>query len=620
LPGIGERPGNRKSFARSFLAALTTALLLLPILAAAEYVQAPLSLPLPFLESVLREQAFTGPGGSARIGDDGSGCQYLELRQPSLNPGGKYIRVRTQAEARLGRKVAGRCLLLTNWYGQLEFDQLPSVAADGRTVVLRTVGWRAFKPNGSPDSVSTTIGQWLDGYLPSRLKETRISVARPLSQLEQFLTSMIGTDAASSARSVLNGVRIDSAVARDDTVAVTLGIEVTPAAAPPRQKVATLNDYELAQLSSRLDEVDAFFTYAIKSMAVDVGEDPTTLLDVLVELRRDLIDILTSRERQTSDPARALFIDAWEGLTPLLRLAAGVGTDQAASLRYLTFLGAGDALNALEDLGPAAGIEISSDGLRRLARILLPDDPADPLDHGEGVDPELRRAFGFGAPLPGPRYEVESSWLDWFIPRAVAAAGLNPDRVRRLNNWVPQSGDMDEYLPMVREVLSYVIQEQLRANPLDADFHPVYRRLVFAAAWQESCWRQFVARDDKRVPVQSGSGDVGMMQINPKVWRGFYDLQGLRWDIVYNARAGADILQHHLVNYAIGKEEHRVTGSADNLARATYAAYNGGPRQFDRYRRSGASAQARKIDGLFREKYLAVKEKGEMSVVACYGG
>jgi len=599
---------------------LCTTLALLPALAAADRVRVPLSLERSFLESVLREQAFTGPGQSVRFADDGSGCQYLQLRRPTLSTGDGPIRVRTQAEARVGRAVAGRCLILATWYGQLEFDQRPAVADDGRTILLRTVAWRAFKPNGAPDSVSTTIGQWLDGYLPSQLKETRISIARPITELERFLSSMIDTDAAGSARSVLEDVRIDSAVAREDGLTVTLGIDVTPAVAPPRREEAALTEGELAQLSSRLDDVDSFFTYTIKSLADNAENDPAALLDVLVELRRDLIDILTSRERQIRDPARALFVEAWEGLTPLLRLAAGSGTDPAGSLRYLTFLGAGDALKALDDLGPAAGIEISSDGLRRLARILLPDDPADPLDHGEGVDPALRQAFGFGAPVPGPRYDVDASWLDWFIPRAVAASGLNPDRVRRLNNWVPRSGDMDEYLPMVQEVLSYVIYEQLRAKPLAADFHPVYRRLVFAAAWQESCWRQFVARDDKRVPVQSGSGDVGMMQINPKVWRGFYDLQGLRWDIVYNARAGADILQHHLVNYGIEKEEHRVTGSTDNLARAAYAAYNGGPRQYNRYRRSDAPDYAQKVDDLFFRKYRSVKSEGEMAVVTCYSG
>jgi hypothetical protein len=593
-------------------------LLLMPALASADQVQVPLSLPLPFLESVLHEQVFTGTGNSVRINDDGTGCQYLELRQPSLATSGTLLKIRTHGEARLGRKVAGRCLLLATWYGQLEFDQVPAVDDDGRTVLLRTVGWRAFKPNGSPDSLSTTIGQWLDVYLPSRLKETRISVARPVSELESFLASMVGADGV--AGSVLESVRIDSVSTREDEIRVTLGIDVSPAPPPPRRQEPALSDTELALLSDRLDAVDAFFTYTMRSLAGDGEADLTGALDVLVDLRRDLVEILTRREWHPEDPARELFVQAWEGLTPLLANKRSTGADYAEMLRYLTFLSAGDALKALDELGPSAGIEVTSDGLRRLARMLLPDDPQDPLAHGEDVDPELRRAFGFGPPVPPPHYAPEASWLDWLIPSAVAAVSLSPKLTDRLNNWVPRSRDIPEYLPMVRDVLHHVIDAQLQTRPLDADFQPVYRRLVYAAAWQESCWRQFTAKDDMRVPVQSGSGDLGMMQINPKVWRGFYDLQGLRWDIVYNARAGADILQHHLVNYGIEKNEHRTTGSLDNLARAAYAAYNGGPRQFDRYRRSNAPAQARKIDGLFREKYQAVKQKGEMAVRTCYGG
>ena len=179
---------------------------------------------------------------------------------------------------------------------------------------------------------------------------------------------------------------------------------------------------------------------------------------------------------------------------------------------------------------------------------------------------------------------------------------------------------MSRYLPMVRDVLRHVVNERARATELDSAFHPQFGWTVFAAAWQESCWRQFVAKNDKRVPMQSATGDIGMMQINPKVWRGLYDLQGLRWDLVYNARAGADILAHHMANYAIGRGEHRTTGNVDNLARATYAAYNGGPRRFDRYRRADASAREKKVDALFLEKYRAIKNGKELAVSACYSG
>ena len=592
-------------------------ILLLPGIAAADTVLVPLSVPLEHFETVLREQTFTAPGNSLRFGADSSGCQYLELRQPALASNGGKIRLRTDAEARLGQTVAGRCIVLSTWYGQLEFDQHPAATADGKAVVLRTTGWRAFKPNGSPDTVANTIGQWLDAYLPPGMKETRIDLAQQVVELERFLASMLAQDAATSR---LRALGIHDVEAEEERIAVRMEIDFIPIPAPAPRPEPALTSAELAKLSERLDAVDAFFTFTIRELAEDGRSDLTDLLHVIVELRRDLVAVLAEAQWQQTDPARLLFVQAWEALTPVFQVAAATADDQTASLRYLSFISAGDALTTLDRLGPAAGIEVTSDGLRRLARMLIPESSEDPLAHGEGVDAALRRAFGFGPPLPAPRFAPEASWLEWFIPSAVAATSVNPKLADRLNNWVPKTRDIPEYLPMVREVLHHVIDAQLRSQPLAAEYHPVYRRLVFAAAWQESCWRQFTARDNMRVPVQSGTGDLGMMQINPKVWRGFYDLQGLRWDIVYNARAGADILQHHLINYAVEKDEHRLTGSIDNLARAAYAAYNGGPRQFDRYRRADASAHGKKVDELFWEKYLAVKAQGEMAVSSCYSG
>ena len=189
--------------------------------------------------------------------------------------------------------------------------------------------------------------------------------------------------------------------------------------------------------------------------------------------------------------------------------------------------------------------------------------------------------------------------------------------VRKLNNWVPSTEDMDTYLPLVADVLNDAVRVQLGKDELEPRFHEVFRQLVLTAAWQESCWRQFAVKDNKRVPLKSGSGDIGLMQINERVWRGLYDLQGLRWDMVYNARSGADILEHYLIRYSIRHREHETTGSIDNLARSAYAAYNGGPRAYDRYRRSKASGHGQKVDTLFYEKFRAVKSGEGAPVKAC---
>jgi septal ring-binding cell division protein DamX len=110
------------------------------------------------------------------------------------------------------------------------------------------------------------------------------------------------------------------------------------------------------------------------------------------------------------------------------------------------------------------------------------------------------------------------------------------------------------------------------------------------------------------------------MQINERVWRGFYDQQRLRWDIDYNSAAGAEVLVDYLVKHALRKGEHRQPGGVANLARASYSAYNGGPSQVSRYRSNTASAYGRKVDEAFWEKYQQVAAGNELAVSGCLGG
>jgi soluble lytic murein transglycosylase-like protein len=154
-----------------------------------------------------------------------------------------------------------------------------------------------------------------------------------------------------------------------------------------------------------------------------------------------------------------------------------------------------------------------------------------------------------------------------------------------------------------------------------ATYQPVYRHLVLATGWQESCWRQFIRSSSGAITyLRSPVGSTGMMQVNEHVWRGLYDLRGLRWDIHYNSRAGSEILLHYLENYAIARGEDREPGGIDNLARATYAVYNGGPGHLTRYRTKSTKPALKKIDELFWQKYQAVSAGKEMDVAHCLVG
>ena len=109
------------------------------------------------------------------------------------------------------------------------------------------------------------------------------------------------------------------------------------------------------------------------------------------------------------------------------------------------------------------------------------------------------------------------------------------------------------------------------------------------------------------------------MQIMPRVWRGFYDTDSLGNSIVYNAIAGSEILHRYLTRYAIRKGEHKQQGGLENLARASYAAYNGGPRHLKRYRLDDTKQSLKKIDKSFWKKYQQVRDGDELAVRQCFG-
>src|SRR5690606_30179854 len=122
------------------------------------------------------------------------------------------------------------------------------------------------------------------------------------------------------------------------------------------------------------------------------------------------------------DPARRWFMATWSQLAPLLRPIAEQAHGEEEVLGYLSFLAAGDALEALDRLGPAFGLEISTAGLQRMARLVLRQG-GDPLHYDQAPDPELRRRFGFEARLDAGPGAPTTGWLRWLVPAAHAAEG-----------------------------------------------------------------------------------------------------------------------------------------------------------------------------------------------------
>jgi len=201
---------------------------------------------------------------------------------------------------------------------------------------------------------------------------------------------------------------------------------------------------------------------------------------------------------------------------------------------------------------------------------------------------------------------------------AFAGAPPQPEALRqigvRLRRSVVNEANVDQYTHDLGALLDAAAASEIADEQPDTALPPAYRVIVRAAAWQESCWRQFVLTGGRVRYLESSTHDVGLMQVNRYVWRGFYDIRHLEWDIAYNAGAGSQILARLMIR-AAGKA--RRASDSNALARSAYAAYNGGPNALDRWRRDDEPHDQRLIDESFWQKYRALGEGRSVNILKC---
>ncbi|MCC6706471.1 MAG: lytic transglycosylase domain-containing protein [Gammaproteobacteria bacterium] len=588
--------------------------------AAPTTVEVPLNIPYALVRAQLAERVFIEPEETLHALSDASGCNKLKLSAPTVEgaaAGG--MQVAMQVEARGGTPVpGGACLLPFSWSGRLILRESARVADSPTAIAFRIVDSDIRDESGKKETVPGVMWGWVKQYVHPRIEAFTFELAPLLGSSRELLSQAL-SGAPDFATLSANSLHIANADGGHDALVATLAFDmpdVNAAMLPPRPH-APLTANELMAWDQQWQAWDAFATWLIKTVAV--GASPAlreALSETLLEARYDLRDALAN-DALDADPVRKLFVHAWQRLTPLLNEMQLTATGDTA-LRYLALINAGDALRALDSAGAQFGVRFDQATLRQLARLLLPavDDAA--LRYSDAPDPALRELLGLPPELaPAATAPHDSPWLAGWIA-AAQATEVDAASIARLNQWLPGDSDLDAYLNTLDGMLADIAEQEQGRGKVQAPFMEVYRTLLRATAWQETCWRQYVKEAGRIEPLRSSAGSVGLMQINQHVWRGVYDLNKLAGDIGYNARAGNEILVHYLVDFAIKKKEHEATGDPHNLARATYAVYNGGPGHLRRYRDPKESRSLREIDAAFWKKYQALRASGVAAVKQCY--
>ena len=611
----------RKSKALSCIT-VTALLTLLPLAppARANELTFPLTVDYALLGAALTRQLHASDDGL--LWGSRQGCDALALHEVQVAPAPTAGRVRITArgDAHVGLGFLRFCLFPLRWDGYLETLATPRVGDDWR---LRFVDLdsRLYDAEWKRAGIATRLWDLVKGRVEDDVGEFAFDLGPPMDEVRALLRASLTSERAAPLLRALTTLRpIETRVEEEGVktlVTMNVPLNVPGEAAPPESE---LSPTELASWQSTLESWDAFVVFVVKDLgALDV--DPASrdrLLDVLLESRQRLVEVVATGPIPGVAPVRLLFLDTWESLRAAVHDAAVRGALHDRALRYLTFLTAGDALAALDAAGPSFGVEISSDGLRRLARVLEPDVSGDPLAYSDQPDPALRGLFRFheppASPVETPATAEPTSWLGPSAAWAEVEPGADLGALARiLDRAVPTVDTFPAYRDNVARLLELVSARSAEDNGVDAPFRDLYHHLVPATAWQESCWRQFVADGEQVKPLVSRTGDVGIMQVNRRVWRGFFDLRKLESDVAYNAGAGAEILAQFLTRYGV----REASDDLDNAARATYSAYNGGPSAYRRYRMRSTPRVQRAIDRSFWTKYQTMVRGRALDLVLC---
>ncbi len=430
-------------------------ILAIPLRIYASPVTVPIKLDYPLLRLLLIKQLFNTPDQSTEIINDPSGCSQIVLTNPQLGEKQASLEIVTEVKARLGIGVFGNCTTLLQWQGSAGFLGRPVIQPGATSVRLEPVDSWLVASDGRKITSGRIWDLAKDRFQPlfSRFK---LDLTPAINTLGMILPEVLAHRSSQQLQTIVSSLRLRDLQVAPTRLDVFLSFQVEELVEQP-QPASVLSPQELQQWEGQWQMMDALFTFAVKYYASTTNhrELHSTLLEILLDSRYRLRDALTVPASRSNDPVRRWFLDSWKRLSPVIRR---IGLEQTGQepLLWISLLTATDALDALDRLGPSIGLDISANGLRRLARLINEETEVDPLSYDQAVDPELQQLFQLPFTL---NLEQPSGFRfdPWSIRFAWADSSTD-----RLDRWVPNKDQLGIYLPLVASLLNTTAARTLK--------------------------------------------------------------------------------------------------------------------------------------------------------------
>jgi hypothetical protein len=606
--------------------------------AGTETLALPITLDPPLLRAFLIQQVYSEPVDRAVLTDPKNQCNRIELKNPEVGTSEEGMILTTRLHLQAGFSVKGECLQALDWEGTFSARLKPVLEPEDWRLRFRVVDSRLYQRSEDEISVARVTWDLVKRFVHPRLEKLTVNLSPPVEQIKNLIPLMVQPENRDRITSWLKTLRPGAVEAGTEAIRIPVLFEVEvpePAAAIPEGTGPP--EKELERLQALWELWDPFVVFQVLALAgqpLTPGERDR-VLEIILSGRYRVAEALDRSGPPAPDLIRREIVAAWSGLSPILRKYL-VQDPSPNLVNYLAFFSVMDALKTLDRIGPAFGLEVSRSGLIRLARLLAPSKSDWEPRYSEEVDPRLREMLLLGPPIEeaGPEFDAdevdlpEGLWPEsdpgpeslgrWMIRPAAAVVEKAP-AVKNLLPWIPPENAVRPYISRVRGVISQAVERVLQGRQVEKGHWEDFKKLVSATAWQESCWRQFTVSGGKlRYLTSYNRTSVGLMQINVRVWRGIYRPESLRWNIRYNARAGAEILARYL---RYGLERVRPSPPDDDLLyQAVYAMYNGGPGQFTLFLQRAREDRRQLADRLFKEKFRWVEEGRWEKIGLCLNG
>ncbi|MFZ2311076.1 MAG: hypothetical protein WAV82_00495 [Methylobacter sp.] len=356
---------------KCFVITLFSLLMIFAGSSSANQISVPLQIDYSMIQKIMATQLYTGKGNVAELWNDRQGCSYLKLSDPEINGQNGQVRLLNNVQARFGTGMGGQCLTVLEWAGILETFQQPTLDS-GRSVLSFPITKASAYDREGRHLTIDRLQDLIKRFAEPKLAAVKIDLNESRGNIEQTLTHFLPKDNAAEVKNIIDSLKFSDVKAGDNSIGINLDFNAPAKMVAAKQPAPAFSEAEQKEWEAAWQQWDAFLSSAIKQASEDTQSQELreTLMEILMDSRAAFQAGLKDHDAEGADPVRVFFTDTWQRLAPVLKTISKE-LPGIQGLQYITFIAATDVIYELERIGAPFGLDVSSDGLRRLARILI---------------------------------------------------------------------------------------------------------------------------------------------------------------------------------------------------------------------------------------------------------